>query len=391
MGQTRRDFLKAGAMAAGAIAIGVQGCTRAEPGADAAAMADDTPPTPLRLLVLGGTGFIGPHMVRRARERGHTVTLFNRGRTNDDLFPDLETLIGDRNGQLQALEGREWDAVIDNSGYVPRHVRDSATLLAKAAKQYLFISSISAYADFSEPNITEDYRLGTLDDPTVEEVNGQTYGPLKALCERAVQETFPSGATIVRPGYIVGPGDSTDRWTYWPLRVAAGGEMIAPGEPSYPIEIIDARDLAQFVVRVVERRTLGAFNAVGPEKPYTMGDMLNRLKAATGSTATFTWIPAAWLEERKVAFPIWNGPTGTFAHAHTVSNARAVAAGMTYRPLEETTRETLEWWNGLPDDRRNAMRSGLRMPPALGGGPASLARQMEAERAVLAGWKTRSA
>ncbi len=383
MRSTRRDFIKTGAAAAGALAIGLQACAKGE------APAPDAPPKPLRILVLGGTGFIGPHMVRRARERGHTITLFNRGKSNDDLFPDLETLIGDRDGKLDALKGRQWDAVIDTSGYVPRLVRDSAGLLKGAASQYLFISSISAYPKFDVPGITEDVPGGTLKDPTVEEITEETYGPLKVLCEKAVEEAFPTGAIVVRPGYIVGPGDSTDRWTYWPVRVAAGGEVLAPGEPAYPMQIIDARDLAQFVVHLIEQRATGTFNAVGPAKPLPMSEVLDRLKAATASSATFTWVDAAWLEQQKAQFPIWNGPTGLYAQVHTVSNARAVAAGLTYRSFEETTRDTLAWWNGLPEERRNGMRSGLRHPPAFGAETASMAQQMEAEAKLLAAWKAR--
>jgi len=390
MRQTRRDFLKTGAAAAGAVAIGVPGCKAKEKTPAPAAATPEAPSTPLRILVLGGTGFIGPHMVRRARERGHTITLFNRGKTNEDLFPDLETLIGDRDGKLQALEGKKWDAVIDTSGYVPRHVRDSANLLKNGASQYLFISSVSAYANFDQPNITEDYPGGTIKDSTVEKITGETYGPVQVLCEKAVQEAFPNGAIVVRPGYIVGPGDSTDRWTYWPVRVAAGGEMIAPGETSHPIEIIDARDLAQFVVRALEQKSTGVFNAVGPAQPTPMGDMLNRLKAVTNSNATFTWVDAAWLESQKATFPIWNAPAGKYAHLHSVSNARAVAAGLTYRSFEETARDTLEWWNGLPEERRNAMRSGFRHAPGLGFEPASLAKQMEAEQKLLTAWKARA-
>ena len=381
MRQTRRDFIKAGAVGAGALAIGLQGCAKGEKPA--------ATPAALRILVLGGTGFIGPHMVRRARERGHTVTLFNRGKSNEGLFPDLETLIGDRDGKLDALKGHQWDAVIDTSGYVPRLVRDSANLLKGAASQYLFISSVSAYANFDQPGITEDYAGGTLKDPTVEEITEQSYGPLKVLCEKAVQEAFPTGAIVVRPGYIVGPGDSTDRWTYWPVRVAAGGEVLAPGEASYPIQIIDARDLAQFVVHLLEQRTAGTFNALGPAQPLTMGSMLDRLKTATGSNATFTWVDAAWLDQQKAMFPIWNAPTGPYAQVHAVSNARAVAAGLTYRPLEETARETVAWWNGLPEERRNGMRSGLRQPPAFAAETAPMAKQMEVEAKVLAAWKAR--
>jgi len=286
MHQTRRDFIKAGAVGAGALAIGLQGCAKGEPNADAAAAA--APPKPLRILVLGGTGFIGPHMVRRARERGHTITLFNRGRSNDDLFPDLETLIGDRDGKLDALKGRQWDAVIDTSGYIPRHVRDSANLLKDAARHYLFISTISVYADFNQPGITEDYPGGTMPDPTVEQITGETYGPLKVLAEQAVREAFPTGSIIVRPGYIVGPGDSTDRWTYWPVRVARGGEVLAPGQPSDPMSFIDARDLAAFTVHLIEQGNTGTFNAVGPAKPMPTGEVLDRLKAVTNSNATLT-------------------------------------------------------------------------------------------------------
>ena len=393
MRHTRRDFIKTGAAAAGALTIGLQGCAKGDknaPAADAApAPAADAPPKPLRILVLGGTGFIGPHMVRRARERGHTVTLFNRGKSNDKLFPDLETLIGDRDGKLDALKGHQWDAVIDTSGYVPRLVRDSANLLKAAASQYLFISSVSAYANFDQPGITEDYAAGTLKDPTIEKITEESYGPLKVLCEKAVQEAFPTGATVVRPGYIVGPGDSTDRWTYWPVRVAAGGEMIAPGATSDPMEIIDARDLGRFVIHLLEQHTAGTFNAVGPAKPMPMGEMLDRLKAATSSNATFTWVDAAWLEKQKASFPIWNAPTGPYAQVHTVSNARAVAAGLSYRPFEETARETLEWWKTLPEERRNGMESGLRQPPAFAAAKTSMAQQMEVEAKLLAAWKAR--
>ncbi|MCC7133552.1 MAG: NAD-dependent epimerase/dehydratase family protein [Gemmatimonadales bacterium] len=390
MRHTRRDFLKTGAAAAGAMAVGLQACAKADkaPAADASAAAD-TPPAPLKILVLGGTGFIGPHMVRRAQERGHTITLFNRGKSNDDLFPDLETLIGDRDGKLDALKGRQWDAVIDTSGYVPRHVRDSAELLKTAAKHYLFISSISAYANFDQPGTTEDAPGGTLKDPTVEDITEETYGPLKVLCEKAVQAAFPTGAIVVRPGYIVGPGDSTDRWTYWPVRVAAGGEMLAPGQAADPIQVIDARDLAQFVIHLIERQTTGVFNAVGPAKPILMGEMLDRLKAATSSNATFTWVDAAWLDGQKASFPIWNAQTGPYAQVHTVSNARSVAAGLTYRSLEETARDTLTWWNGLPEERRNGMRSGLRQQPGLATPTAALSAQMEAEAKLLAAWKAR--
>ncbi len=373
---SRRVFLQTSGAVAAAVALGSWGCAAR--------------PSRLRILILGGTGFIGPHMVRRAQERGHSVTLFNRGRTNDDLFPDVEKLVGDRDGQLEALKGREWDAVIDNSGYVPRHVRDSAKLLSTAAKQYLFISSVSAYASLEKPGLSEDSPLGTMADPTIEEINGETYGPLKVLCEQAAQQAFPSGATIVRPGYIVGPGDSTDRWTYWPVRVAAGGEVLAPGLPAAPIQLIDARDLAAFTIHLLERGTHGAFNAVGPAAALPMSEMLGVLKATTKSDATFTWVDQEFLAAQEATFPIWSPTVGAYGGVHQVMNARAIAAGLTYRPLAETTADTLAWWNGLEAERRGAMRSGLRLPPELGQAAATLDAQRAAEAKLLAGWRARN-
>jgi len=378
---SRRTFVKIGAATAAGLALAPWGC----------APAAESGSKPLRILILGGTGFIGPHMVRRARERGHTLTLFNRGRSNTDLFPDVETLIGDRDGQLDALKGHEWDAVIDNSGYVPHHVRDSAQLLAGAARQYLFISSVSAYASLANPGITEDSPLGTMPDPTVEEVTGETYGPMKVLAEQEVQKAFPNGATIVRPGYIVGPGDSTDRWTYWPVRVAAGGEVLAPGDPAAPIQVIDARDLAAFAVHLLEQGTTGAFNAVGPAAPLAMSEMLDTLKSVSGSDASFTWVDQDFLVERGAQFPIWSPTTGEYGGVHTVKTDHSIAAGLTHRPLAETTADTLAWWNGLDAERRASMRSGLRLPPELGPAPASLEAQREVEKKLLEAWKQRSA
>ena len=370
---TRREFLETTAAAAGALGLGLTACANQ--------------PASLRILILGGTGFIGPHMVRYAQSRGHTITLFNRGRTNTDLFPEVEKLVGDRDGNLTALEGGQWDVVIDNSGFVPRHVRDSAQLLKDAARQYIFVSSISAYVDLTTPNITESYALGTLDDPTVEQVTGQTYGPLKALCEQAAQEAFPDGANIIRPGYIVGPRDNSDRWTYWPVRVDRGGEMLAPGKPDDPTQFIDARDLAAFAVHSVEQRTTGVFNLVGPAVPMPMGEMLENMASVTGSGVTYTWVNAEFLEEQGVVLPIWSPTTGPFAGVHQVSNVAAVAAGLTYRPASETIADTLEWWKSLDEERRNGMTSGLRQPPDLGFGPASIETQIAQEAKILEMWR----
>ena len=341
----------------------------------------------LSILILGGTGFIGPHMVEQAQQRGHTVTLFNRGKTNSDLFPNVTTLIGDRDSQLDALQGKSWDAVIDNSGYVPRHVRESAQLLAGSVEQYLFISTISAYADYSASGIDEDYPLGTMEDETVEQVTGETYGPMKALCEKAVADAFPSGTTIVRPGYIVGPGDRSDRWTYWPVRVDQGGTVLAPGNPDDPVQIIDARDLAKFTVGLLERSVTGKFNAVGLEQPVPMGEMLKTIKSVANSDATFQWVDAETLREHNATVPIWSPPDGEYAGVHRVSNSRAVAAGMTYTPLSTTARDTLAWWKSLDAERQSAMRSGLRVqdgePEGMRPPPLSLAQQMEQEAKLL--------
>ncbi|MGE0554437.1 MAG: NAD-dependent epimerase/dehydratase family protein [Gemmatimonadales bacterium] len=384
MPTSRRDFLATSA----ALGIGALGLGACRPAGEAAERGQ---PPSLRILILGGTGFIGPHLVRRAGLRGHTVTLFNRGRSNADLFPDLETLIGDRDGQLDALRGRDFDAVIDTSGYVPRHVRDSATLLAERVRHYLFVSSVSAYADFDTPGIDEDYPLATMPDPTVEAVTEDTYGPMKVLAEQAVMEAFPRGATVVRPGYVVGPGDTTDRWTYWPVRVAAAGEMLAPGEPGDPIQIIDARDLASFVIHLLERRTLGVYNAVGPSTPLSMGGMLGSMTDVLGMRPRLSWVPAEFLAAREVELPIWNSPTGRYANLHRIDNDRAVTVGLVFRNPTFTVMDTVQWWNQQPERRRREMRSGLRMPPDLTGATASLEAQMVAEARLLAEWRgTRS-
>lgn len=378
----RRDFLKTATAATGALWAG---------GACAGYGDQETvqePPSPMSILVLGGTGFIGPHMVEYAVERGHEVTLFNRGRTNTHLFPDLEKLVGDRDGDLAALEGRTWDAVLDNSGYVPRVVRDSAELLADSGR-YVFVSSISAYKDLGPHGITEDYEVGRMEDPTVEEVDGATYGPLKALCEEAAQDVFGERATIVRPGYIVGPGDSTDRWTYWPVRVAAGGTMAVPGAPTDPVQLIDARDLGGWMVRMVEQGVGGVFNGVGPAEAIDMTGMLDACRDASGSDAEFQWVDAAFVEEHGARFPIWNPPTHeTWGGAHLVSNARAIEAGYASRPVAETVRDTLAWWDGLAEDARpDGMRSGLRKPPELGGRTATMEAMRAAEGELLAAWE----
>ena len=382
--QNRRDFLKTTATAAGAFSLGLAGgCAWPQGGGQ---------PAPMTILVLGGTGFIGPHTVRYAQSRGHTVTLFNRGRTNTHLFPELEKLVGDRDGDLAALEGRRWDAVIDNSGYVPRHVRDSAELLADSGR-YLFVSSISAYKDLTPDGITEDYEVGRLEDPTVEQVTGQTYGPLKALCEEAVQDVFGDRANVVRPGYIVGPGDTTDRLAYWPVRVSMGGDVAAPGTPEDPIQFIDARDLGGWIVRMLENDIGGVFNGLGPTEPLNMGTMLEVCREVSGSDAVFHWIDAEFLAEEGVFFPIWGPRTGPSAGANMLDISRAIAAGYTSRPVADTLRDTLEWWATLTEEDRpgGRPRAGPRkrgMPPP--SGPPTMDTMLQIEAELIAAWGARN-
>lgn len=342
---------------------------------------------PLRVLILGGTGFIGPHMVRRALSRGHDVTLFNRGRTNKELFPDVTTLVGDRDGQLDALVDGHWDVVIDNSGYVPRHVRDSAQLLAERATRYLFISTISTYADYSVEDIGEDFRLAQLPEGhTGESVTNETYGPFKVLCEKAVQEAFNERATVVRPGYIVGPGDRTDRWTYWPVRMAAGGTMLVPGQDSDPVQYIDARDLADFVIRLVEDETPGIYNAVGPDPGHTMGDMMAAISASIDKPPETVRVTPEFMADQGASVPIWAPYAGPTRGIHTVSQTRALAAGLKHRDPKTTVSDTLDWWATLSKERRDGMRAGLRVTGRLEDRQAALKKQMAEEKRLLKAW-----
>lgn len=336
--------------------------------------------SPKTILMLGGTGFLGPQTVEAAVRRGHKVTLFNRGKTRPGLFPDLETLHGDRDkDELKALEGRKWDAVVDTSANVPRWVKKAAAVLGANIGHYLYVSSISAYADLSKPGTDESAPLASIDDPTSEKIDGRSYGALKALSEKAAETSMPGKVAVVRPGLIVGPDDPTDRFTYWPVRVAAGGEVLAPGSPDEPIQLIDVRDLGEFLVRLIEDRTTGVFNAVGPETPLTIGRTLEACKQAAKSRATFTWVDAGFLREQGVRpwidMPAWVPSDGESAGLERINNARAIKAGLSFRPIAETAGATLDWFRTLPDDRRATMRAGL-------------SRDREAK--VLAAWKARA-
>lgn len=370
MKTNRRDFLRLSSAAAGYALLATPGnplMAQTAGGAKAS--------KPKKILILGGTGFLGPDIVEAAIARGHTMTLFNRGKTNPHLFPELEKLQGDRNGDLQALEGRKWDAVVDTSGYFPRVVRLSAELLKENAQQYIFISSISAYKDASKPNMDETAPVGKLDDESVEKITGETYGPLKAACEQAAEKAFPGRCTNIRPGLIVGPGDPTDRFTYWPVRVARGGEVLAPNSPDDPTQYIDARDLGAWIVQCIEDTTYGVFNAVGPKEPFTIGELLASCKRTSKSDATFAWVENSFLEANQVSgwsdLPVWVPRTGDFAGFGTIDNRRAVAKGLRFRPIDETTRDTLKWWNELPEERRAKLKAGIKP---------------EREKEVLAAW-----
>jgi 2'-hydroxyisoflavone reductase len=340
-------------------AVSLAGCDRQAAGTST----PDKPGGPLHILILGGTGFLGPHFVRDALARGHKVTLFNRGKTNPELFADLEQLRGDRRaGDLAALEGRRFDAVIDTSGYVPKEVTATAKLLASSG-QYLFVSSVSVYRDQFKHGLRVDDPLAELPDPDTEDVPTY-YGALKAACERAAEAAMPGKTTIVRPGLIVGPGDPTDRFTYWPVRIARGGEMIAPGKVDDPVQLIDARDLAAFMVDCVEQRSFKPYNAVGPAERLTVEAMLRTGIDALGSDAKLTWIPAEFLAEHEVTpwmdMPVWVPPEDKeFGGLGSVELGDAPTDGLQFRPLAETMRDTLAYWNELPEDRRAKPRAGL--------------------------------
>ena len=379
MTQTRRRFLATSAAAAGAAALTPGQAFSASASRSGAPFGSGAPhpapaPTlrPLRILILGGTGFIGPHMVRYAMYRGHEVTLFNRGRTAPELFPGVETLIGDRDGQLDALRGGTWDAVIDNSGYVPRHVRDSAELLRDNVGRYLFTSTGSVY-NFDQDELTEDAELLPIEDPTSEDVN-RYYGPLKVLCENAVTDIYRERGTVMRLHVVAGPGDPTDRFTYWPVRIDHGGEIIAPGSQSTPVQFIDVRDLAEFMVLCLERDIGGTYNTAGPAlDPTSMAEFLYGIRAITSTHLSFTWIDEQFLVDREARFQLWYPPTeGAIRGLSRVRSHKGVAVGLKFRPLAETAFDTLEWFKSLPEERRNGFELNL-----------------ERDAGVLEAWKAR--
>jgi 2'-hydroxyisoflavone reductase len=384
----RRNFV-IGSLAAGiASACGKDrsASTAAEPPRPGTAPASAPAATPVRatsttkksILVLGGTGFLGPHVVTPALARGHTVTLFNRGKTHPGLFPNVEKLQGDRDGHLEALAGRSWDAVVDTSGYVPRIVKQSVELLAPRIKQYVFISTISVYDKEATLNPDESNPVAIASDPASEDVRAN-YGALKALCERACEAAMPGRVANLRPGLIIGPGDPSGRFSHWPTRLAEGGEVLAPGDGSTPVQYIDGRDLGAWIVRVIEDGTMGTMNALGPAKRVTMKSVLDECNRALGGKAQLTWVDADFLDKHDVhgwsELPMWIDNKDDYAGFGTLQNAKALKAGLVFRPIGDTAKDTLGWLDTLPADERAKARSTGIKP--------------DKEAKVLAAWKAR--
>jgi 2'-hydroxyisoflavone reductase len=391
MSVTRRQALKL----AGAAAIGAGAAPRALSAQTPTVAAKPAPPPaaieraprPLRILILGGTGFTGPYQVRYALARGHKLTLFNRGRRPKEWPGKVEELVGDRNtGKLDALEGREWDVCIDNPTTLPFWVRDAGQVLKGKVGHYVFISTLSVYASDADPGADEtaalaQYKGADAMKETMETLRANVeglYGPLKALSEKEAETWFPGMTTIIRPTLIVGPGDESDRFTYWPVRLDRGGDVLAPGDGTDPVQYIDARDLAEWTIRMVEARTLGTFNAAGPRAPETMAEMLYGIRGATTAGARLHWVPTKFLDEQKVQpwsdMPVWIPSGPETAGASRRSIARALAAGLTFRSLAQTTMDTLAWFNTLPADRQANLKAGLKA---------------EREAEVLAAWQKR--
>lgn len=357
MPQDRRQFLATTASAA----LGLSTLGGVIP-THAAATPRARPGSPLRILILGGTSFIGPYQVEYARERGHEITLFNRGRTNPRLFRGLETLIGDRAGDVRALEGRQWDVVLDNSAQEPEWVELTGRVLRDNVRRYILVSTRSVYSDLSRVPSTADAPVYTIENTPVEPGQRRPYGLRKALCEQAAREAFGARATIVRPGLIIGPGDETDRFTYWPVRIERGGEVLAPGDGTDPVQIIDARDLSEWMIRLAENDTPGTFNAVGPFIPRPFDELLYGIRAVTTAETSFTWVDTDWLLERNVRpysdLPVWMPARGRNLGFARFDLTPEIEAGLTFRSLAQTTADTLAWWHEQPKERQ-VLKTGL--------------------------------
>lgn len=320
----------------------------------------------MKILILGGTRFLGRFLTETALQKGHEVTLFNRGKENPGLFPEVQKLIGDRNGDLEALKGRTWDSVIDTCGFVPWAVRESASLLAGAAAHYTFISSGSVYDELENPGIDEDHPVSHLPLKEAEEMTKGTagpiynehYGELKFLCEKEVEQVFPGRSLIVRAGLIVGPFDYSDRFNYWVARVARGGEVLAPAPKDKGIQFIDVRDLAEWIVAMIEANSSGVFNATGPEVPLTMEQFLKECRRVAGSDAEFVWADETFLLENDMQWwselPLWVPDQENMAGFLGLDFTKALRAGLRFRPLKETIQDTLTWESNREDTARKA-------------------------------------
>ena len=307
------------------------------------------------ILIIGGTRFLGRALVDSALERGHKVTLFNRGQSNPDIYPDVEQIHGDRNTDIEKLGKRKWDAVVDTCGYFPRVVKLSAEYLADKVDRYVFISSISAYKETTEIGADENAPVATLEDPTVEEITGETYGGLKVLCELAAEAALPGRTINIRPGLIVGAHDPTNRFTYWPVRIRKGGDVLAPNSPEYPSQIIDVRDLADWTIVLIENGAAGYYNATGPDYPLTLGRIFETCKQVTGSDANFLWAEDAFLQENEIGawmeMPLWI-PSEEGRALMQVSVQKAIDAGLKFRTLEDTIQSTLDWYDSINGDEK---------------------------------------
>jgi 2'-hydroxyisoflavone reductase len=369
---SRRDFL--------GTSLGALGAASLLAPRDLAAL---RPVAPRKILILGGTGFVGPYDVRRALERGHQVTIFNRGRSAPGLFgKDVEELAGDRAGDLSILKGRRWDVVIDESASLasaPEWVKNSAGVLRDRTDQYLFISTRSVYQDLSRVPMTKDAPVLTLENSPIAAGTPLPYGHAKAYAEKEALAAMPGRVTIVRPGLIVGPEDDTDRFTYWPVRIARGGDVLVPGDGSDHVQVIDVRDLANFCIRLAEDRTYGTFNAVGPQGGQPFRAVVDQIHAAVGGTGRYTWVDADFLRANGAnpygrelpMFQVMRGRTAGFARFDLTPE---LAAGMTTRPIGETARDTLAWFRTLPAERQAAIKTGFTP---------------ERERELLAKWRAR--
>lgn len=374
---TRREFLGAAGLAGAGMTL--------LPRMASASITARPSSAPKSMLILGGTGFIGPHTVRTAIENGHEVSIFTRGRSQADLPDGVEQLVGDRNDDLTALEGRSWDVVIDNNARDYRWVQRSTEVLKDATDHYIFVSSISAY-DLStiggydladqvvwEPFVDEDYQRFRPEEGWTDGEEAH-YGLTKALSEDICHEVFPGRTTVVRPGLIVGPGDPTDRFTYWPVRIDQGGEVLAPGNPDHATQVIDQRDLTEWIVRLAEDGTMGDFNATGPGTRFSMAEMLYGIRAVTTAHVKFTWVSEDFLESQEIRpwghMPAWMPGDGL----SYVALDRAIEAGLTYRPFAQTAWETLEWDKTRPSEERANRNAGI---------------SLEREAEVLAAWHAR--